>query len=323
MRLLPRIAVALAMTLAASQSFAATFPDRTIRVIVAFGPGGVSDLVARIVADGMSARLHQPVIVENHAGAQGLIGMRDLVGAKPDGYTILAGGFGGQILAPLLKPDFPFDIKTAVTPIAQISEFSNVLVVNNQLPVNTLQELIAYAKARPGQLNFASEGVGTSSHLAAEFFMEKTGVKMVHVPYKGSPPALNDIRGGVVQLTFANLPASVGLIKSGMIKPIVVTGAQRSEVLPNVPTAVESGLPGFTVSSWNGVYGPAGLPKDIRDKLSDTIMATLKDPAVQERMRKINIEPVGKGADEFTPFTYAELARWKEVIDKAGIKIAK
>lgn len=324
MRVLKGVTIAVVTLLVlASASAQSAYPVRPIRIIVAFGAGGVSDLVARVVAEGMRDRLGQPVIVENRAGAQGLIGMRDLVNAKPDGYTLLAGGFGGQVLAPLLNPQFPFDIKKDVTPIAQPSEFGNVLVVNNDLPVKSLAEFIAYAKAHPGELNFASEGLGTSSHLATELFMQRAGVKMMHVPYKGSPPALSDIRGGTIQLMFANLPAAVGLIQSGALKAIAVTGSHRSAALPDVPTMSESGLPGFSVSSWNGVYGPAGLPKDIRDKLSAAIVDTVKDTVVQERLRRIMVEPVGRSADEFTAFTFAELDRWKQVIDKAGIKVTK
>lgn len=298
-----------------------TYPSQTIRMIVAFPAGGVSDMAARVVAEGMRERLNVPVIVENRAGGGGLVGNAEFVRSKPDGYTLLFGGLGGQVLPPLVNPRFPFDPLRDYVPVAMVSEFVNVMIVNKDLPVKTVQDFIAYAKARPGKLNFGSSGVGVSNHLTAEMFMLQTGLNMVHVPYKGAGGSLPDLHSGLIQLIFENLPPALGAVREGMVKGLAVTSDYRARQLPDLPTVVESGLPNFKVTSWNGVYGPRGLPQPIRDKLSQAIVDTMKNPTVIERFRTAGYEPLGLPYDEFETRFKAELEKWREVVTARGVKV--
>ncbi len=308
------------LVFSASPATADNYPSRPIRVLVAFPAGGVSDVVARIVAEGMRSELGTPVFVENKAGGAGIIGIRELIQAKPDGYTVLLGGFGGQVLGPLLAPRFPFDVTRDLVPLSQVTEFINVLVVTKGLPVGSFQEFLEYAKAHPGQLNYGSEGAGTSTHVATEMFLLRSGIKMVHLPYKGAPAALTDLMTGAIQVMFVHLPAVLGLIQSDSVKVLAVTSSHRSPILPGVPTIAESGLPGFHVTSWNGVFGPSGLSGPIKSKLSDALIATARDPGIQNALQKIGAEAVGTGPDAFEQFFRSELTRWKEVITQANIK---
>lgn len=296
------------------------YPSRSLRILVAFPAGGVSDVVARIVAEGMRSKLGTSVFVENKAGGAGILGMRELVHAKPDGYTVLLGGFGGQVLGPLLNPRYPFDVTRDIVPLSQVTDFINVVVVSKQLPVNSFHEFLEYARARPGQLNYASEGSGTSTHLATEMFLLRSGVKLVHVPYKGAPPALVDLLNGTIQVMFIHLPAVLGFIQSDSVKVLAVTSSHRSPILPDVPTVSESGLPDFQVTSWNAVFAPRGLAGPIKTKLTAALVATAKDPSTRDALRKIGADAVGTDPNSFEQFFRSELTRWKEVITRANIK---
>jgi tripartite-type tricarboxylate transporter receptor subunit TctC len=307
----------------ASVQAADRYPSRTIKLVVAFAPGGVADIMGRLVAQLLQHRLGATVIVENKPGGDGLIGMGEVVRAAPDGYTLLVGGFGGQIIPPLMKDDFPFDVRSDLVKIAISAEFANVLVVNKELPINSARELIDYAKARPGALNFGSSGRATSDRLAAELFMRETGTRMVNVPYKGGGAALTDLRAGTTQVMFPQLPAVLGLAASGDVKPLAVTSSYRLPQLPDVPTLSETVLPGFHVASWNVILAPKGLPDDVRAILSDAIVAAVKDPELREKMRKLGVEPVGMASAEADTFFNQELQRWKQVIDAAGIKLER
>ena len=299
-----------------------TYPSRPIRLIVAFAPGGVADVMGRLVAQALQQRLNQSVVVENKPGGDGLIGMGDAVRAVPDGYTLLVGGFGGQIIPPLMRDDFPFDVRRDLVKIALTAEFGNVLVVNKSLPINSVPDLIAYLKARPGAVNFGSSGRATSDLLAAARFMLQTGTKMVDVPYAGGGQALSDMMAGSTQVMFPQLPAVLGLINSGQVRALAVTSARRLSQLPDVPTLSESGLPGFHVSSWNELFGPRGLPDDIRDLLSRTLVDAIRNDAeLRAKMLKLGVEPIGEGAAQAEAFFNDELVRWKDVIDRAGLKI--
>jgi tripartite-type tricarboxylate transporter receptor subunit TctC len=313
----------LAVSVPAVAQAADRYPSRTIKLVVAFAPGGVADIMGRLIAQALQQKLGQTVIVENKPGGDGLIGMGEVVRAAPDGYTLLVGGFGGQIIPPLMKDDFPFDVRSDLVKIAISAEFANVLVVNKDLPVNSAKELIDYAKARPGALNFGSSGRATSDRLAAELFMRETGTRMVNVPYKGGGVALNDLRAGTTQVMFPQLPAVIGLAAAGEVKPLAVTSSYRLPQLPDVPTLSETALPGFHVASWNVILAPKGLPDDVRAILSNAIVAAVKDPGLQEKMRKLGVEPVGKTSAEADTFFNQELQRWKQVIDAAGIKLER
>jgi tripartite-type tricarboxylate transporter receptor subunit TctC len=322
-RCLTFLLVLLTLSVSAVAQAADRYPARTVKLVVAFAPAGVADIMGRLIAQALQQKLGQTVIVENKPGGDGLIGMGEVVRAAPDGYTLLVGGFGGQIIPPLMKDDFPFDVRSDLVKIAISAEFANVLVVNKDLPVNSASELIDYAKARPGALNFGSSGRATSDRLAAELFMRETGTKMVNVPYKGGGVALNDLRAGTTQLMFPQLPAVLGLATAGEVKPLAVTSSYRLPQLPDVPTLAETVLPGFHVASWNVILAPKGLPDDVRATLSDAIVAAVKDPELQEKMRKLGVEPVGKASAEADTFFNQELQRWKQVIDAAGIKLER
>jgi len=299
------------------------YPSRTVKLVVAFAPGGVADIMGRLVAQLLQHKLGGTFIVENKPGGDGLIGMGEVVRAKPDGYTLLVGGFGGQIVPPLMKDDFPFDVRRDIVKIAMTAEFANVLVVNKSVPVNSASELVAYLKKQPGKLNFGSSGRATSDRLAAEMFMLETGTKMLNVPYRGGGVALNDMLAGTTQVMFPQLPAVLGMATSGMVKPLAVTSSYRLWQLPDLPTLSETVSPGFHVASWNMLFGPRGLPEDIRKILSDALVEAVKDPQFRERMHKIGVEPVGRPSAEADTFFERELVRWKKVIDTAGLKLEK
>ncbi|MFZ0374770.1 MAG: tripartite tricarboxylate transporter substrate-binding protein [Xanthobacteraceae bacterium] len=315
------LGVAFLLSILTSAQAADTYPSRPIKLIVAFQPGGVADVMGRLVAQALQSRLNQSVVVENKPGGDGLIGMGDAVRAVPDGYTLLVGGFGGQIIPPLMRDDFPFDVRRDLVKIALTAEFGNVLVVNESLPVNSVPDLIAYLKARSGAVNFGS-GRATSDLLAAAMFMLQTGTKMVDVPYAGGGQALSDMMAGSTQVMFPQLPAVLGLINSGQVRALAVTSAGRLSQLPDVPTLSESGLPGFHVSSWNELFGPRGLPNDIRGLLSRTLVDAIRnDTELRAKMLKLGVEPIGEGAAQAEAFFNDELVRWKDVIDRAGLKI--
>lgn len=299
------------------------YPSRTVKLVVAFAPGGVADIMGRLVAQLLQHKLGGTIIVENKPGGDGLIGMGEVVRAMPDGHTLLVGGFGGQIVPPLMKDDFPFDVRRDIVKVAMTAEFANVVVVNKSLPVNSVQELIAYLKARPGELNFGSSGRATSDRLAAELFMLETGTRMLNVPYRGGGVALNDLVAGTTQVMFPQLPAVLGMATSGAVKPLAVTSRYRLDQLPELPTLSETILPGFHVASWNMLFAPRGLPDDIRKTLSDALVEAVTDPQFRERMLKIGVAPVGKPSAEAEVFFEQELARWKKVIDSAGIKLER
>ncbi len=315
-----RIALLLAVLGGAQAS--ETYPSRPVRLIVAFAPGGVADVMGRLLAQALQERLNQSVVVENKPGGDGLIGMGDAVRATPDGYTLLVGGFGGQVIPPLMRDDYPFDVRRDLVKIALTAEFGNVLVVNKSLPVNSVPDLIAYLKARPGAVNFGSSGRATSDLLAAAMFMLQTNTKMVDVPYAGGGQALSDMMAGTTQVMFPQLPAVLGLIKSGQVRALAVTSERRLSQLPDVPTLSESGLPGFRVTSWNELYGPRGLPDDIRDLLSRTLVDAIRNDAqLRAKMFQLGVEPIGEGAAQAEAFFNDELVRWKDVIDRAGLKL--
>jgi tripartite-type tricarboxylate transporter receptor subunit TctC len=300
------------------------YPSRTVRLVVAFEPGGVADIMGRLMAQALQPRLRQSVIVENRAGGDGLIGMGSVVRADPDGYTLLVGGFGGQIIPPLMRADFPFDVRRDLTKIALTAEFGNVLVVNKSLPVNSVAELIAWLKARPGEVYFASSGRATSDRLAAELFMLETGTRMVDVPYKGGGGALVGMMAGTTQLMFPQLPAVLGMVKADQVRALAVTSRSRLAQLPDVPTLDESGLPGFHVTSWNQLFGPRGLPDDVRDILSGALVdAVRNDAEIRARMAALGVTPLGEDAAHAEAFFNQELDRWKIVIDRAGIKLPR
>ena len=309
-------------TLTTASLAQSAFPSRPITLVVPYPPGGVVDMTARLMADGLRERFKQPVIVVNKPGANGMIALAELVKAEPDGYTLLLNNDGGLGIPPAVDPNFKFDPRKDYTPVMQAVEYGYLFAVNSSVPVKSLADFIAYAKARPGQLNFGSPGIATMPHIATELFMQDAGVKMVHVPYKGAAPALSDLLAGVLTVNVQSIPTALGQLSSDRMKVLAVLSAHRLAALPDAPTMQESGLPGLVVTSWLGVFGPPGLPAAIRDTLSDAMIGVVREPKVQERFRSIGFEPVGTDARTFTAHYYAEVDRWKAFTAQRGIRIA-
>ena len=311
-------AMALAIAL---MPLAASALDRKqpIRVVTAFPAGGVTDIAGRIVAEAMTKDLGQTVLIDNKPGGDGIIGLMEVVKAKPDGNTLLLGGFGGQLIPPLIKKDFPVSIDETLTFIGRPTGFSNVLVVNNDLPVKSVEEFIAYAKANPGALNYGSAASTSSDRLTAEMFMQATGIEMTRVPYKGGSAALNDLAAGVIQVMFGNVPAAMGLIDGEMIRPLAVTAPTRIAQLPDVPTLQEEGVQDFDVTSWISIFGPAGMTAEDVATLSDSLVKVVGQPEVKAALEKVGFTVIGEGSEAFAASFNAERDRWKKVIDVAGI----
>jgi tripartite-type tricarboxylate transporter receptor subunit TctC len=308
-----------ATTPAAAQG--ASYPTKPVRLVVPFPAGGTTDILARAVAQKLSETWGQQVIVDNRPGAGGNIGSELVAKAPPDGYTLLMGTVGTHAINPSLYAKMPYNHVKDFTPVILVAGVPNVLVVNPSLPVNSVQELIAYGKANPNKLNFASSGNGTSIHLSGELFKTMTGVQMTHVPYKGSAPALTDLIGGQVQLMFDNPPSSLQFIKAGKLRALAVTSLARSQALPDVPTLAESGLPGFEASSWFGVLAPAGTPADIVAKLNGAVAAWLASPAAKEHLAAQGAIAAGGSPDAFVKHIADESAKWAKVVKASGAHV--
>jgi len=300
---------------------AQAYPTKPIRIVVPFPAGGTTDVLARAAAQKLAETLGQPAVVDNRPGAGGNIGAELVAKSAPDGYTLLMGTVGTHAINPGLYPKLPYDHVKDFAPVILVAGVPNVLVINPALPVNSVPELIAYAKANPGKLNFASSGNGTSIHLSAELFKTMAGVQMTHVPYKGSAPALQDLVGGQVQLMFDNLPSSLALIKGGKLKALAVTSGARAAALPDVPTLAESGLPGFEASSWFGLLAPTGTPSSVIAKLNGEIAKWLATPEAKEKLLAQGANAAGGTAEEFAQFIAAETAKWQKVVKESGAKV--
>ena len=300
---------------------AQAYPTKPIRIVVPFPAGGTTDVLARAAAQKLAETLGQPAVVDNRPGAGGNIGAELVAKSAPDGYTLLMGTVGTHAINPGLYPKLPYDHVKDFAPVILVAGVPNVLVINPALPVNSVPELIAYAKANPGKLNFASSGNGTSIHLSAELFKTIAGVQMTHVPYKGSAPALQDLVGGQVQLMFDNLPSSLALIKGGKLKALAVTSGARAAALPDVPTLAESGLPGFEASSWFGLLAPTGTPSSVIAKLNGEIAKWLATPEAKEKLLAQGANAAGGTAEEFAQFIAAETAKWQKVVKESGAKV--
>jgi len=314
-----RVALLLIASLATSASPAQDYPSRPVRMVVPFAPGGSTDVLARIIGQKLTERSGQPVIIENRAGAGGNIGAEQVARSAPDGYTLLLGGVPHAISASLYSK-LPYDLARDLAAIAEIASFPSAIVLHPSLPANSVKELIALARARPGQLSFGSAGNGSPNHLSLELFQTMAGVRMVHVPYKGSGQLVGDLLAGQVQLASMGLPVAVPHVQSGKLRAIAVTGAARSSLLPGVPTVSEAELPGFEVTSWYGVFGPAGLPGDIIVKLNSEIGSAVTAPDVKERLAALGAEPSVKAPDQFGRYVRQEIIKWAKVVKDSGAK---
>ncbi len=295
------------------------YPTKPIRMIVPYPPGGPTDVLGRIVAQKLSESLGQQVVVENRPGASGMIGSELVAKAAPDGYTLLTNA-SIHVINPSLYPKMNFDVLRDFAPVSLIAQVPLILVVNPALPVKSVSELIALGKAQPNRLNFASSGNAAAPHLAGESFKIATGMQMQHVPYKGSAPAVADLMGGQVQLMFDSMPSAMPHVKSGKIRALAVTTAKRSPTVPDLPTVAESGVPGFDISTWYGVWAPAGTPKDIVNKVAAEMAKVLQQPAVRERLAALGAEPAGNTPEEFAAYCQSELAKWSRIVRQSGAK---
>ena len=300
-------------------SRAQDYPVRPIHLIVPFPPGGVADIIARPIADRLATSLGQPVVVENRGGATGTLGASYVAHATPDGYTLLLGTTNEIAMSPTLYQSMPYDPTTAFAPITPVAVFPNVLVVGAQISVTTLADLVAMARAKPNTVTFASSGVGSTNHLTAEIFQRQANVTILHVPYKGGGPALADVIGGQVTAIFATLPSAVGLIKGGKLRALAVTGLNRSNVLPDVPTGKESGMPELVVTTWNGVLAPAGTPPDVVARLHKALADAVADPALKQIFGALGAETELISPEQFGFRIRTDFDRWSTVIKQAGI----
>jgi tripartite-type tricarboxylate transporter receptor subunit TctC len=312
------LAIALIVPLAAA---AQPYPSKSIRFVVPYPAGGPLDTVARIVGERVSESVGEPVIVENKAGAGGNIGADLVAKSAPDGYTILMGAVATHAINPSLYASMPYDARKDFIPVTQIASTPNVLVVNPALPVHDVAEFVAYAKAHPGQLNFGSGSTGSAGHLAGELFKATAGVEMTHVPYKGAAPAMTDLIGGRIQLMFDNLASSLVQIKAGKVRALAVTTAKRTELAPDLPTIAESGLPGFDINTWFGLFVPARTPPAIVQRLHDEFVKALETPEVRARMLALGAEPVGSTPAQFAQYVQSEAAKYAKLVKASGARV--
>jgi tripartite-type tricarboxylate transporter receptor subunit TctC len=297
------------------------YPTKPVRMVVPFTPAGTTDILARIVSQKLSEAWGQQVVVENRPGAAGNLGSDIVAKAAPDGYTLLMGTVSSHGINPTLYKKMPYDAVKDFQPVTLVALVPNMLVVHPSVEAKNVQELIALAKKNPGKLNVASSGSGTSIHLSAELFKTLTGVDMLHVPYKGSGPALTDLTGGQVQLMFDNMPSSIEFVRAGKLRALGVTTAKRSPAMPDLPTIAEQGVAGYEATSWFGVLAPAGTPKPIVDKLSQQIAKDIKSPSGMKLLSEQGAEAVGNTPEEFGAFIKAEIAKWAKVIQASGAQI--
>jgi tripartite-type tricarboxylate transporter receptor subunit TctC len=295
------------------------FPEKTVTLLVPFPAGGATDPVARTLATRMSELWKQPVVVLNRAGAGGNIGAEAVARAAPDGYTLLV-GTTSLVIAPSLYAKLGYDVLKDFAPISQVTTAPNLLVVHPSVPARSIKELLAVAKARPGQLIAASAGVGTSNHLSLVQFMSLAKVDIHHVPYKGAAPAVADTVGGHAHMTFAPAPASIGLLQSGRLRVLGVTTAKRFSGLPDVPTIAEAGVPGYELTSWVGILAPAATSQAVLGRIHATLLEALRTPEVRNVLLKSGAEPLGNTSEEFAQALRRDIPRWNKVIRAAGIK---
>ena len=302
-------------------SWAQPYPSKPIRFVVPYPAGGPLDTVARLLAQKVSESTKQPVVVDNKPGAGGNIGADTVAKAAPDGYTILMGAVATHAINPWLYASMPYDAVRDFAPVTQVASTPNVLVVHPSIPAANAREFIAYAKANPGKLNFGSGSTGSAGHLAGELFKTLAGVDMAHVPYKGAAPAMQDLIGGQIHLMFDNLASALTQVRAGKVKALAVTTAQRSALAPELPTIAEAGLAGFDVSTWFGIFAPAGTPRAALERLHAEFTRALAAPDVRERMLNLGAEPVGSRPEEFAAYIRRESEKYARLVKASGAKV--
>jgi tripartite-type tricarboxylate transporter receptor subunit TctC len=304
-----------------ADAMAQTFPAKPIRLIVTFAPGGSSDALARGLARQLGEQLGESVIVENRPGAGGNIGAEVVAKGQGDGYLLLFGTIGTHGIGPALYKQLPFDPIKDFAPISLLHLLPNVLIVSNSLPVSSVRELIAFAKANPGRVSFASAGNGSVSHLAGELFKTETRTDMMHVPYKGGGAAMPDVISGRVSIMFETVTNALAAARGGRVRALAVTGITRWKQAPELPTMAEAGVPGYRVDSWTGLLAPASVPQPIIDRLNAEVVKAAQNPAYREQMAALGVETVSSTPDEFRAFITEEVAKWKQAIQLSGAKI--
>lgn len=314
------LALAFVLTLWGHAQAQTAWPAKPIRLIVGFAAGGSTDVTARIIAQALSDRLGQPVVVENRGGAGGNIGADAVAKAEPDGYTLLMATSSTFAANPNLYKTLPFDVQKDFAPITVTAFIPNLLVVNPSVPANNVADFIAYLKANPDKLNFASAGNGTSQHLSGELFNSLAGVRMMHVAYRGGAPAVSDLLGGQVQVIFAPLVEVIQQVRAEKLKALGITTAKRSPLLPEVPTILES-LPGYEVALWNGLLAPAKTPPEIIDRVNRATIDALRSPEVKAKLAEQGSEPVGNTPAEFKAFIESELVKWRKLVEISGATV--
>jgi tripartite-type tricarboxylate transporter receptor subunit TctC len=319
---LPRLLCAFAaLAISCGTTFAQPFPQKPVKLIVGFPPGGGVDIIARSISQRLGERLGQPIVVENRAGAGGNIAAELVAHAPADGHTLLIGAVSSLAISASLYKAPRYDLMKELTPVAVVASVPNVLVVHPSVKAANVKEFITYVKANPGKVNFGSAGSGTTVHFAGELFKSMANIDMVHVPYKGAAPAMADLLGGQVQVMFDFLSAAAPQIKSGKLRALGVTSTKRSPLLPDVPTIAEAGLPGYQVLGSFGVMAPAGTPADIVNRLNHEIAAVVNLPDVKERLAKSAATPEQQSPEEFAQVLKAEVAKWAKIVDSTGVKL--
>jgi tripartite-type tricarboxylate transporter receptor subunit TctC len=314
-----RIALAMFALLAGVSTMAQQYPSRPLRVVVPFAPGGAVDLVARTVAPKLSEALGQPVVVDNRGGAGGTIGTDIVAKARPDGHTLLVASMGVAVNA-VLYPKLPYDTLKDLAPVTTLGEQPNIVVVHPSLSARSVGELVALAKARPGQISYASGGVGSNTHLVTLLFLQMARVEMLHVPYKGLGPAIADLVGGQVQLAVSNVSTALPHVKSGRLRLLAVTSAKRFPLFPDTPTVGESGVPGYESSGWYGLWGTAGTPSSVLTALNQAVTKILDAPATREQFGAQGLQPIPTSAEAFGKRLREEIRKWGPVVKASGAK---
>jgi tripartite-type tricarboxylate transporter receptor subunit TctC len=300
-------------------SHAQPYPTRPIKIIVPTPAGGPVDVIARLTATYLTSAVGQPVVVDNRPGAGNTLGSKEAAQAEPDGYTLLYSSASGLVFAPMLQKNAGYDPVTSYDPIVAVAQSSTILVVHPSVPVKSVQELVAYAKANPGKVNFSSGGIGVLPHLIGEWFKSRAGIDIVHVPYRGGGPSINDLVGGQVQMTFEGTSVLLPLIETGKLRALAVTSAKRLPQLPDVPTMTESGFPGFVSTSWTGLLAPAHTPREVIDKLNAQVNEGLKSTELKAALAKVSNEPVGGTPKEFADTIKGDIDKWAPVVKALGL----
>ena len=317
---LPTLLPCLLLLMGGSALHAQNWPAKPLRIIVPFAPGGPADLLPRLIGPKLTEAWGQPVVVENKPGAGGNIGMDLVAKAAPDGYTLVVGPNGNLVVNPHLYPNLPYDVVRDFTPVTLIASFSNLLVVNQELPAKSVPELIALAKAKPGTLTYGSPGTGSQAHLGGEFLKLMAGIDIVHVPYNGTAPALRDLLGGQITFMFAQTSAALPQVQAGKLRALGVASLKRAAQLPDLPTIAEGGLPGFEAVSWYALLAPAGTPKEIVARLQAEVARILTLPDVKDKLAAQGGEGVGNTPEQLTTMLRTESARYADIVKRANIK---